>query len=120
MTHEPSTDDRNYPRVKNLSLVQIDRHNEEGLHADLATGRTLDISSGGIRLELHHPLPLRTIVEISLALDNDLVDIRGKVVYLEEIDDDRCAMGIQFIDVGADARQMLERYVERTGPPKRL
>ena len=52
---------------------------------------------------------------MSLALDNDLVDVRGKVVYLEEIDDERCAMGIQFIDVGAGARQLLERYVEKAG-----
>ncbi len=116
MTHEPSMEDRHYPRVKNLKLPQISRHNEEGLQADLATGRTLDISSGGIRLELHHPLPLRTIVEMSLALDNDLVNLRGRVVYLEEIDDDCCAMGIQFIDVGANERQLLDRYVKRTRP----
>ena len=115
MTHQPSTEDRHYPRVKHLNLVQVDRRDDEGLQADLATGRTLDISPGGIRLELHHPLPLRTIVEMSLALDNDLVDVRGKVVYLEEIDDERCAMGIQFIDVGAGARQLLERYVEKAG-----
>ncbi len=115
MTKEPSAEARHYPRVKNLNLVQIDRHDDAGA-ADLATGRTLDISPGGIRLELHHPLPLRTIVEMSLALDNDLVDVRGKVVYLEEIDDDRCAMGIQFIDVADQARLLLERYVEKAGP----
>ncbi len=116
MTHELPTEERHHPRVKNLSLVQIDRHNEEGLPADLATGRTLDISPGGIRLELHHPLPLRTIVEMSLALDNELVDVRGKVVYLEEIDDERCAMGIQFIDIVEQTRQLLERYVKKSGP----
>ncbi len=116
MTHEPSTEERHHPRVKNLSLVQVDRHDKEGLPADLATGRTLDISPGGIRLELHHPLPLRTIVEMSLALDNELVDVRGKVVYLEEIDDERCAMGVQFIDVDEATRQALERYVAKAGP----
>ncbi len=116
MTQEPSTEERHHPRVKNLSLVQVDRRNEEGLPADLATGRTLDISPGGIRLELHHPLPLRTIVEMSLALDNDLVDVRGKVVYLEEIDDEHCAMGIQFTDVSEQARRLLEQYVEKAGP----
>lgn len=116
MTNEPSADERHHPRVKNLSLVQVDRHDEEGLQADLATGRTLDISTGGIRLELHHSLPLRTIVEMSLALDNDLVDVRGKVVYLEEIDDERCAMGIQFLDVTEEARRQLEHYVEKASP----
>jgi len=53
---------------------------------------------------------------LSLALDNDLIDVQGKVVYLEEIDDERCAMGIQFIDVGAAALRVLERYVARAVP----
>ncbi len=115
MTKDNSVQERHHPRVKNLNLVQVDRHDERGLQADLATGRTLDLSPGGMRLELHHPLPLRTIVEMSLALDNEIVDVRGKVVYLEEIDDDRCAMGVQFLDVGEEARQVLERYVAAAG-----
>ncbi len=113
MTQDTSSEVRNHPRVKNLNLVQVDRRDEEGSPADLATGRTLDISPGGIRLELHHPLPLRTRVEMSLALDNELVDVQGKVVYLEEIDDERCAMGIQFIDVAETAQHALERYVAK-------
>ena len=116
MTNETSVESRHHPRVKNLNLVQIDRHDEEGAQADLATGRTLDISPGGIRLELYHPLPLRTMVEMSLALDDNLVDVRGKVVYLEEIDGERCAMGIQFVDMTDEARQLLERYVEKAAP----
>ncbi len=114
MTNESAADTRHHPRVKNLNLVQIDRHDDAGA-ADLATGRTLDISHGGIRLELYHPLPLRATVELTLALDEDLVDVRGKVVYLEEIDDERCAMGIQFTDMTADARRLLDQHVEKTG-----
>ncbi len=110
MTNEASTNARNHPRVKNLNLVQVDRHDGEG-PADLATGRTLDISHGGMRLELYRPLPLRSIVAITLALDDELVDVKGKVVYLEEIDEERCAMGIQFIDVGEGARQQLDHFV---------
>ena len=115
MTNDSSDQERHYPRVKNLSLVQVDRHDDRGLQADLATGRTLDLSPGGMRLELHHPLPLRTIVEMSLALGNEIVDVRGKVVYLEELDGDRCAMGVQFLDVAEEARRVLERYVAAAG-----
>ena len=116
MPNETFANSRHHPRVKHLNLVQVDRHDEAGAQADLATGRTLDISPGGIRLELYHALPLRTLVEMSLALDDHLVDVRGKVVYLEEIDSERCAMGIQFIDVTDEARKRLERYVEKAAP----
>ncbi len=114
MTDEAS-DTRHHPRVKNLNLVQIDRHSQEG-PTDLATGRTLDISGGGIRLELYHPLPLRSMVEVTLALDEDLVDVRGKVVYLEEIDDERCAMGIQFLEMSVEDRQRLAQYLDKSTP----
>ncbi len=118
MTNEPSANERHHPRVKNLNLVQVDREGGEGGEgsAELATGRTLDISPGGIRLELYHPLPLRSMVAITLALGDDLVDVRGKVVYLEEIDEERCAMGIQFLDVGEEARRLLDHYVENAIP----
>ena len=107
------TEGRHYPRIKDLNLVQISRFDEEGFRADLATGRTLDISSGGIRLELYHHLPLRTVVALTLALEDELIDVRGRVVYLEEIDDERCAMGIQFTDMSAGDREKLERHVEK-------
>ncbi len=112
MTDEPIDNERHHPRVRNLNLVQISRFDEAGVHADLATGRTLDISTGGIRLELHYSLPLRSVVELTLALDEELIEVRGKVVYLKEIDDERCAMGIQFTDVGPDSQRRLDAYVE--------
>lgn len=109
--------ERHHPRIKDLNLVQISRFNEEGFRADLATGRTLDISHGGIRLELYHALPLRTVVALTLALEDDLIDVRGKVVYLEEIDDERCAMGIQFLDMTEESRLLLDRHVEQAEEP---
>ncbi|MCP3958651.1 MAG: hypothetical protein GY719_12430 [bacterium] len=107
---------RHHPRIQDLNLVQISRFNEEGFRADLATGRTLDISHGGIRLELYHPLPLRTVVALTLAIEEDLIDVRGKVVYLKEIDDDRCAMGIEFLDMPQESRLLLDRYLEKAEP----
>ncbi|MEM7517278.1 MAG: PilZ domain-containing protein, partial [Planctomycetota bacterium] len=79
-------------RVEKVQLVQISRFDEEGFRADLATGRTVNISRGGLRLELHHPLPLRSKVELDLALEDGLVQVSGTVVYLEVIDEERCFM----------------------------
>lgn len=113
MSESSSSHERHDPRIKNLNLVQVSRFDEEGFHADLATGRTLDISQGGIRLELHHPLPLRTVVALTLALGDKLIEIEGKVVYLEEIDDERCAMGIQFREMTEAARRALDAYLDQ-------
>ena len=116
MTNEKKAPERRHPRIQKLNLVQISRFDEEGFRADLATGRTLNLSYGGMRLELHHPLPLRSVVSLTLALDNNLVDVRGKVVYLEELDEERSAMGIEFIDLADESRQLLDRYVDNAIP----
>ena len=112
---------RHFPRIKNVLLVEISRFDEKGFRADMATGRTLDISYGGLRLELYHPLPLRSIVVLTLALGEGLVQIKGKVVYLEKLEDNRCAMGIQFTDVAPRSRRMLDEHVDKvmvTGSPR--
>ena len=112
MRNEPSGNQRHFPRVRQLHLVEVSRFDEAGFRADLATGRTLDLSYGGLRLELGHPLPLRSVVALTLALDKDLAQIRGKVVYLEQLDKDRCAMGIQFTKVPPRSRRVLDNFVD--------
>jgi len=99
---------RQEPRIRKLNLVQVNLFDEEGFRADLATGRTLDISHGGIRLELSHPLPLRSTVDLTLAIAGKIVDVRGTVVYLEVIDGDRCAMGIRFEELGEKAKRVID------------
>lgn len=106
---------RAHPRIKKLNLVQVSRFDEEGFRADLATGRTLDISHGGVRLELYHPLPLRSVLSLTLALNNQLIEVTGTVVHLEVLDAERCAMGVEFTDLSDDARRVLDAHVAAAG-----
>ena len=70
---------RHEPRIRKLNLVQVSRFDEEGFRADLATGRTLDISHSGLRLELSHPLPL--VLEPRIDLDAGVsLAVRGQVL----------------------------------------
>jgi len=111
-----SQDRRDHPRVEKLNLVQISRFDEDGFRAaDLATGRTLDISHGGVRLELYHPLPLRSVLSLTLALNNQLIEVTGTVVHLEVLDAERCAMGVEFTDLDDDARRVLDAHVAAAG-----
>lgn len=115
MSEESEDERRIDTRVDKINLVQISRFDEEGFRADLATGRTLNISRGGLRLELHHPLPLRSIVTMDLLLGEELVQIEGTVVYLEALDDESCCMGIAFRNVPPGIQSELNRLVEESG-----
>lgn len=103
---------RDGARIDKIQLVQVSRFDEDGFRADLATGRTLNISQGGIRLELHHALPLRSKVSLSVVIDNEILDVQGTVVYLETLDDVRICMGIAFEDLDPQTKEFLERHVD--------
>lgn len=96
------------PRVDEVQLVQV---SEPTSLSTLTTGRTLNISRGGVRLEMSSQLPLRARVRLSLAVGDEFVTVAGSVVYLEALDGGRCSMGVQFTDLDADSRRLLDRYV---------
>lgn len=114
MENEPERADRRAsPRIEKVHLVQVSRFDEEGFRSDLTTGRTLNISCGGVRLELHHSVPLRTVVSLNLVLGEQILDVNGVVVYLEVLDGDRCGLGIEFTDLDAETQAVLDEFVER-------
>ena len=103
-------DRRTSPRLERINLVQVNRFDEEGFRADMATGRTINISTGGLRLELHHPLPLRSEVSLNLVLGDQIIDLDGTVVYLETLDETRSCMGIEFDEVDPETEELLAEY----------
>lgn len=116
MNPAPQKDTRRMTtRVERVNLVQVSRFDEDGFRADLTAGRTLNVSRGGLRLELHHALPLRSRIRLDLAVGEQLVTVDGVVVYLEALPDDRCAMGIAFQHLSPETERLLDTLVEE--PP---
>ncbi len=103
-----ATERRASPRLEQVQLVQVA---EPGSVSHLATGRTLDISQGGVRLEMRAPLPLRARVRLSLAVGDEFVSLFGTVVYLEALDRGRCCMGVQFGELDPVSRRRLDDYL---------
>lgn len=112
MSSNDNDNRRTASRVERINLVQVSRFDEDGFNADLTTGRTLNLSRSGLRLELHHALPLRSHVRLDLAIGEHLVTVEGTVVYLEALPGDRCAMGISFHDVEPPVQELLDSVVE--------
>ncbi len=103
---------RHSPRIERINLVQVSRFDEEGLPSDLATGRTLNLSEGGLRIELPRPLPLRSKASFTLILGERMLDLQGTVVYLEALDNDLFQVGIRFDSLDPAARLALKEHVE--------
>lgn len=103
---------RGSPRVANVQLVQV---SEPGSGSQPTTGRTLNISRGGLRLEMRGQVPLRSRVRLSLAVGDEFVTLAGSVVYLEALDGGRSSVGVQFTDLDEASRRRLDAYVARHG-----
>jgi hypothetical protein len=74
--------------------------------------RLTDISLGGCYLEIMSPLPVLTYVNLGLILDEQHLSAKGQVV----VSHPNFGMGVQFIDMSADDRKMLESWLAALAP----
>lgn len=93
----------------NLSYIGIDENN---VTVRQAMGRTLNVSESGILLETHFPIDSKQIVSLSLALEDELIDMKGEVVYSRPGEEDKFETGIKFIDVEEASQQILKKYIQ--------
>ena len=93
----------------NLSYIGIDENN---VTVKQAMGRTLNVSENGILLETHFPIDSKQIVSIALALEDDLIDMKGEVVYSRQGQEDKFETGIKFIEVKEASQQILKKYIQ--------
>jgi len=110
---------RRHDRINSLNLVSyvcIDRNNEV---VKQAMGRTLDVTEGGILLETHIPLETRFIVSLTIGVEDDLVDVQGKVVHCRTNKDGRFESGIQFTGMDRTSLRILKKFIAAFKKQKR-
>jgi hypothetical protein len=109
-----SENKRKHERIQslNLSYLCLDEDNnivKQGM------GRTLNISESGILLETHFPIELKHTIQLTISLEENLLDIKGKPVYVRSIEGGKYQIGIQFFDLDPDATNMLREFVSSGG-----
>ncbi len=74
-------------------------------------GRTVNISENGLLLETHLPFQLQQVLVITVALDENLVEIKGRVKYVEP-SGEMFQSGVEFIEIDEKGRQTLNQYLD--------
>jgi c-di-GMP-binding flagellar brake protein YcgR len=92
----------------NLSYIGIDENN---VTVKQAMGRTLNVSENGILLETHFPIDSKQIVSLSLAMEDDLIDMKGEVVYSRPGEKDKYETGIKFIEIKEASQLIMKKYI---------
>lgn len=113
-----TSEKRKHMRVNalNLSHVAVD---DQDTTVKQAIGRTLNVSETGILLETHFPIESDQNVELTLGFEENLVNLKGKVIHLLNGETGKFEMGIQFTDIDDEAIDVIKDFIEKFRKLKR-
>ena len=112
-----SKNKRKHERIQSLNLSYICLDEDENIIKQ-GMGRTLNISESGILLETHFPIEPDHSVQLTISLEEDLLDLKGKPVHVRSRDKGKFEIGIQFVDMDQRAVDILKKFVNSGGVPK--
>ena len=81
-----------------LNFLDFEILDAEGVVTGRGLARTLNVSKVGLRLETSHFFDPGQQLRITLGLDNDLIQLTGRVVNSQPEGDDLCSSGVMFIE----------------------
>ena len=94
----------------NLSYICLDENNniiKQGM------GRTLNISESGILLETHFPIEPQYLVLMTIALKEDLLEIKGKPIHSRSNETGEFEIGIEFLEPDQDSIRLLKNFISK-------
>jgi hypothetical protein len=107
-----SDNNRKNQRISTHNLLSYSCFDKGNNPVTQGMGRTLNVSEGGILLETHYPIDPEYTVSISISLEDELMNVNGKVTFSKERKDGKHESGIQFIDTDKDKIRILKQFAE--------
>lgn len=87
---------RGTPRVQKLFMIAYVSQDEQPTRTPLSLGRTIDISSSGVGMEVYREIAVGTVMEMEIDLSDLPVPAWGKVVRIDPLDNGNYRIGIRF------------------------
>jgi hypothetical protein len=112
-----SENKRKHERIRSLNLSYICLDEDKNI-VKQGMGRTLNISESGILLETHFPVELEHTIQLTISLEENLLDIIGKPMHVRSIDGGKYHIGIQFTDLDANTIGILKKFIGGGGIKK--
>ena len=89
---------RKHPRVNINNLISYRCTDDSGNQTKEGRGKSINISQGGILIETHDPFEWQDIIRLFIDIENESVNIKGKVVYCNAANFGKFRTGIQFLE----------------------
>jgi hypothetical protein len=108
--HMPA-DKRQHERFAALNLSYICEDKDGDILYE-GMGRTLNVSEGGILLETNFFISPGNSLTLSVALEDTLVNMRGKVIHCHEGEEKAFHTGLEFQDMDQESRVLLHSFIK--------
>lgn len=105
-------DRRQTERRYALNFLDYEVISDTGDVLDRGLARTLNVSEAGLRLETSRFFEPGQLLRITLGLDNDLVQINGRVVNSQPENEDLCTSGVVFLEFDQADRRTYQKHFE--------
>ena len=105
-------DRRKYPRVNTTNLISHVTIDETGRLIFQGMSRALDISRGGILLETAQPITPGCLSMMTVDMDNNLIEIKGELIYCSKSDIAMYHSGIKFIGTDEQVAKFVTQIIK--------
>jgi hypothetical protein len=103
---------RHHPRISALNLISYSCIDAAEHVIAQGMGRTLNVSEIGILLETHVAIDPKYTIELAIGLEDELINIKGNIVYSTPGKDKKYEAGIEFFDIDDATIETLKRYIK--------
>jgi len=107
----PQSDKRKKVRIGSHNLVSYVCVDENGHMIKQGIGRTLNISEGGILLETYAPMDWHHSVLLTIGLEEEIKDFKGKIAHSKQRKDGKFENGVEFLEMSADEMRFLQQII---------
>ena len=110
---------RKHPRVEINNLISYVCIDDSDNKTKEGRGKALNISQGGILIETNDSFEWQDTLELSIEIEDELISIKGKVIYCNAHDFGKFRTGIQFLETNEKILSfvinLLKTYTELLG-----
>ena len=98
-------------RIDSPNLLSFSCFDKDQNKVSQGMGKTVNISERGIMLETHIPIDPQLNISLTIALEEDLMDFKGKIIHSMKNDAGRFLYGIRFLEMNDAKTRFLKQYL---------
>ena len=108
----PISNKREYPRVETRNVVSYVCVDKKGNEIGEGMGETLNISQGGILLKSAYPIESEFILLLSIDLENNMMETKGKVAHSKKDKSGKYETGINFLGTHDENIKTIKNFIK--------